>query len=412
MTQQQFRGPWMGPPGLPPTHYIDNRIYTDAGIFDEEQRKIFAGGWKLVCHDSEIPNPGDYRTAKVAGVQLVIVRDKAMRVRAFFNTCPHRGAELVRDPQGNLGRGFQCFYHLWTFNLEGRCTGITRPTGYQQCGLRTEDVGLRVVRTEVVCGLVFVSLKDDVEEIETYLGDALPHIKEYVGAVELEVIHHHSAVIKSNWKLWNDNNSELYHEFLHVFNRKTSISDPGYNKRHWHIFRSGHSLIEQGNMQYGNWGLDTRSEGVFPGIRPNGVLVMTLFPDVLINIRATIMRLDTMTPLSPGETLVEWRGLGFKSDTPEIRAMRIRHHNQVWGPAGKNLPEDIAAVESQWRNMVHGASRYSIIAREENLQPQDDSNVRAFYQEWGRRAGYWPHNFEAPRDLTVIESLSQRAIHA
>ena len=127
------------------------------------------------------------------------------------------------------------------------------------------------------------------------------------------------------------------------------------------------------------------------------MMVMTVFPDIMINVRATVMRLDTITPVAPDRTIVEFRGLGVKSDSEAQREERIRHHNQVWGPAGRNLPEDIAAVESQQKAMAAGAFRYSIYAREEELRPHDDSNLRAFYQEWGRRVGRWPHDPDAVR---------------
>ena len=55
-----------------------------------------------------------------------------------------------------------------------------------------------------------------------------------------------------------------------------------------------------------------------------------------------------------------------------------------WGPAGRNLPEDIIAVEAQWECMDADVVRYSILAREEDLNPTDDANLRAYYQEWGR----------------------------
>jgi hypothetical protein len=122
------------------------------------------------------------------------------------------------------------------------------------------------------------------------------------------------------------------------------------------------------------------------------MVVMLLFPDVMINVRSTVMRVDTQIPLDVGRTRIEWRGLGLKSDTADMRSMRVRHHNQVWGPCGRNLPEDIVAVECQWKNMASGASRYNFIAREEDLRPQDDGNLRAFYQEWGRRLGRLPND--------------------
>ena len=135
-----------------------------------------------------------------------------------------------------------------------------------------------------------------------------------------------------------------------------------------------------------------------PGMQPDALLVMLLFPDVMINVRATVMRLDTITPVAPDRTIVEWRGLGLKSDDEKQRQIRTRHHNQVWGPAGRNLPEDISAVEAQQSSMANGAFRYSIYAREEELRPHDDSNLRSFYQEWGRRTGRWPHDSGANRE--------------
>ena len=385
---------WDEPPPLPRTHYLDNRIYSDPAVFAAEQETIFAGGWKFVCHESELPTVGDYKVLKVAGKSIVTVRGEDRTIRSFFNTCAHRGAELVRDLRGNLSKGFLCFYHLWTYDLRGRNTFMTRPEGYVPCGLRHEDVGLREVRTESILGLVFVSLKDDVEPLRVYLGGILDHLVEHLGPAELEVFHHHSCNLDANWKLWNDNNTEVYHEFLHVLNRTTAILQPGYHDRKWHLYPHGHATCGQAITRYEAVGLEERADYLIPGMQPSGIIAICIFPDVMILVRGTVVRIDSMTPLGPGCTLLEGRGLGVKGDMPDIRAMRIEHHNQVWGPAGRNLAEDIAAVELQQRNISHGAACYSIIAREEDRRPQDDCNLRAYYQEWGRRIGRWPHNID------------------
>ncbi len=397
MTTQSTKRRWDQPPPLPSTHYVDNRIYTDPDIFRDEQRQLFAGGWKLICHESELPRTGDYRVFTVAGMSIVMVRGGDGQIRSFLNTCAHRGAELVRELRGNVGRGFTCFYHLWTYDLEGRNTGMTRPEGYRNCGLRHEDVSLRSVRTECVAGLVFVSLNDAVEPLRVYLDGMLGRLEQHLGGVRFEVFHHHSAVIQANWKLWNENNTEVYHEFLHVLNRRTMIEQPGYHDRTWNLYRNGHATPNQVDSRYEAVGLEERAEHLLPGLRPSGLMPMAIFPDVLVIVRGTVMRIDTMTPLEPGRTLVEWRGLAPVDDSPEVRDMRVRHHNQVWGPAGRNLAEDVAAVESQQRNAANGASRYSIIAREEDSRPHDDCNLRAYYQEWGRRVGRWAHDIGAPR---------------
>ena len=389
---------WERPPSVPPTHYVDNRIFTDPDIFAEEQEAIFAGGWKLICHESELPENGSYRALTLGGKPLLIVRGQDGEIRTFFNVCPHRGAPLVRDERGTFGKRMQCFYHLWTYDLAGQCTGITRPVGYEPVGIQKEDISLRPVRTELIGGLVFVSINDDVETLDEFLGPIADYIRLHLPDDEpLEVFHLHRAEIQSNWKLWVDNNSEQYHEYLHVLNRKTGMAQPGYHERRWHLFPNSHNIIDQMALNYGEANLEARSQGLMPGMNPDALMVMLLFPDIMINVRATVMRLDTITPVAPDRTIVEWRGLGLKSDTPEQREERVRHHNQVWGPAGRNLPEDVAAVESQQKAMTAGAFKYSIYAREEELRPHDDSNLRAFYQEWGRRVGRWAHDPDASR---------------
>jgi len=389
---------WERPPSLPPTHYVDNSIFTDAEIFAEEQEHIFLGGWKLIGHESELPEPGSYRSLTLGGRPLLVVRGMDDQIRTFFNVCPHRGAPLARDERGTFKKRMQCFYHLWSFDLEGKCTGITRPVGYEPVDLKKEDMGLRPVLTELFRGLIFVSIREDVEPLRDFLGPIAENIGLHFTEEEpLEVFHYHRSEIRTNWKLWVDNNSEQYHEYLHVLNRKTGLAQPNYHERRWHLHPNSHNVIDQTAMNYSDAGLEKRSEGLMPGMIPDALMVMLLFPDVMINIRATVMRLDTITPLAPDRTIVEWRGLGLKSDTEAQRELRIKHHNQVWGPAGRNLPEDVEAVESQYAAMANGAFKYSIYAREEELRPHDDSNLRAFYQEWGRRVGRWPHDPNAAR---------------
>ena len=349
MTQERISR-WEEPPPLPSSHYVDNRLFTDTVLFEEERERIFAGGWKLVCHESEVPDPGSYRSFTLADRPLLVVRGLDGEIRTFFNICAHRGAPLARDEKRHLRKtGMQCFYHLWTYDLEGHCTGITRPVGYEAVGLSRKDISLRPVRTSVLGGLIFVSIKDDVEPLEQFLGPMADHIRlHFPDGQPLEVFHYHRAEFRANWKLWVDNNSEQYHEFLHVLNRKTGLAQPDYHERRWHLYPNSHNVIDQGAMNYGNIGLEGRTEGLMPGLQPDALLVMLLFPDVMINVRATVMRIDTITPLAPDRTIVEWRGLGLKADSEEERARRIRQHNQVWGtrgpqPAGRHCCCGIAA---------------------------------------------------------------------
>jgi methanesulfonate monooxygenase large subunit len=385
-------------PNLPDTHYIDNRIYTDEQIFRDEQAHIFGKVWQFVCHESEVAMPGDFRCTQVAGKPVIIVRGQDGQIRAFFNVCRHRGAEVVREESGHAS-DFTCFYHHWSYRLDGTLQSVAKPAGYEAVKLDTAQLGLVPVRAELVAGLVFACLDPDAPSLREFLGGICEPFLQPLGTVPMEVFHFHKAIIHTNWKLWQDNNSERYHSMLHASNRKTLPWVMGKTSpMKLRIFPNGHSGYwsdGEATVNYEKGGYTGVTGGSLPGMRDNEMRVANLFPDLMINIRSNVVRLDRMVPLDAGRTLVEWRGLGVKGDDEDMRAMRLRHHNMFWGPAGRNLPEDVLAVESQMRAIRSDAVRYSILAREEDMNPTDDANLRAYYQEWGRRMGRSPSHADA-----------------
>src|SRR3712207_7658332 len=75
----------------------------------------------LACHESELPEPNDYRPYHhPAGVNLIVVRGEDDRVRSFFNVCPHRGNTILYSPSGNAKR-MTCIFHAWSFDAQGNC---------------------------------------------------------------------------------------------------------------------------------------------------------------------------------------------------------------------------------------------------------------------------------------------------
>jgi len=216
-----------------------------------------------------------------------------------------------------------------------------------------------------------------------------------LAGVKLDVFHFHKGEVATNWKLWQDNNSERYHALLHAINRKTMPWVTGKaSPMRLRLFDNGHSGYwsdGEATVDYAAGGYARVTGGALPGMRADEMRVINLFPDTMINIRSNVIRIDRMVPLAPGRTLVEWRGLGAATNSDAMRAEQLRHHNMFWGPAGRNLPEDLIAVEAQWAGMSADVVRYSILAREEDLNPTDDANVRAYYREWARRMGRRPN---------------------
>ena len=378
---------WAERPKLPPTHFVDPAIYTDEGIFAQEQERIFADSWFIACHESEVPQKYDFRTfAHPAGKNLVIVRGEDMQVRAFYNVCPHRGNTIVYNPAGNA-KHLVCIFHAFAFNSHGECVDIPRETAGYQDRICKADLGLRQVRSDVgYGGFVYVNLDDNAGLLKDFINSALDDMMPSLEAEPLDVFSFHRAEVDTNFKLWHDTNSEFYHDYMHYHNRQTSMMQPGYFERRYTAYPNGHARVGDQVVHYEAYeGFAGRSLS-FPKMTLNAWKMVDLFPGMTYNLRGSSLRVDTVIPVSPTKVFIEYRGLGLRSDTPKDRAQRIRDYNSIWGPFGRNLHEDLLGVQGQGRAMNHGQT-YIIQGREEDSTIHDEIGMRHFYAEWSKRMG-------------------------
>jgi len=380
---------WAERPKFPPTHYVDTRLYTDPEIFEEERRKIFDHTWIIACHESELAAPYDYRTFRHPGGQnLVVVRGDDQVFRAFYNICPHRGNVLVQQPAGNA-RALTCIFHAWTFDCRGSSTGIARRKEGFQDRLDAADVGLRAVRATVgYGGFVWVNLDDEAEPLASFIGSALDILAPHISA-PLEVFHYQQVVVDTNFKLWHDTNSEFYHDYMHYFNRVTGMQQPGYFERRYTPFANGHASVGSMQVQYDRYDGSSERKVGWPGLAPGGWLLVDIFPGMTFNLRTSVIRVDTVIPLAPNKVLIELRGLGLAGDTAEERAARVRDHNAIWGPFGRNLHEDLLGVRGQGKAMRDGStgSRWVLHGREEDNTIHDEVGMRHYYATWSHFMG-------------------------
>ncbi|MGH8669588.1 MAG: aromatic ring-hydroxylating oxygenase subunit alpha, partial [Burkholderiales bacterium] len=315
------------------------------------------------------------------------IRGDDGRVRAFYNICPHRGNTILYDPAGNARR-MTCIFHQWSFDSRGNCVDISRAEqGYQE-RFRKEDAGMREVKCEVAYGgFVWVNLTDDCVPLREFIGGALDILDPYMQQ-PMELFHYHKARVRTNFKLWHDTNSEFYHDFLHYFNRITGMMQPGYFDRKYTGFPNGHATVGSMQIQYDKYeGSKERGVG-WPGLASGGWYMVDLFPGMTYNLRTSVMRIDTAIPLGPNEVLIEFRGLGLKSDSEAQRRQRVFDHNMIWGPFGRNLHEDLLGVHGQGRAMRRGTdSRWVLQGREEGSTIHDEVGMRHYYAEWSKRMG-------------------------
>jgi methanesulfonate monooxygenase large subunit len=391
---------WNHKPNPNAIEWVDSRIYTDEAIFEQELEKIWKRVWVLACHESELPKAYDFRTLTVAREPIVICRGEDDRIRAFLNVCPHRANLIVRAPAGSFEKGepsgnpkrMTCMFHGWQFDMKGNCVEIPRcKQGYQD-RLDKKDAGLRELRCEVgYGGFVWITLNDDAVPLAEFIGPALDFMKAELETEPLEVFHYHKAIIDSNYKLWHDTNSEFYHDYMHYHNRVTSMMQPGYFDRKYTAFPNGHCSVGSMEVKYEAYKGFKGRDLSFPGMPLNGWKMVDLFPGYTYNIRGSSLRIDTMTPLGPNKVMIEFRGLGLKKDTPEERLRRIRDHNTIWGPFGRNLHEDLLGITGQGAAMRPGQEPRRVLhGRHEDHTIHDEIGMRHYYAEWQRMTGISP----------------------
>jgi phenylpropionate dioxygenase-like ring-hydroxylating dioxygenase large terminal subunit len=181
--------------------------YTDPEFLALEMAHMWKKAWVYACHLDEIPEPGHFLLFSRLGSPILIVHGKDGEVRAFYNTCAHRGAPLVKDACGKV-EGLVCQYHGWTYGLDGRLLNLRDKRDFK--GLDLSCHALAAVRCERLGNFIFVTEDRDAQPLLEHLG----HIPWYFAELKPEqtrFVHKKSYHVKCNVKVLLDAFLEVYH---------------------------------------------------------------------------------------------------------------------------------------------------------------------------------------------------------
>ncbi len=189
---------------------IPAEAYTSPEYFEKERENIFKKTWMMVGREQEIPEPGDYfqKPISILNANLIVVRGKDGIVRAFHNSCRHRGNQVCYEQHGNT-KFFSCGFHGWVYDNMGKLVHVTDRDRFFD--LDEATLALAPIATETWNGFIFVNAEPEPEQnLKDYLGGLGEQLDGYPFDKMVQ-IGKWSAQVKCNWKVFIDAFHELYH---------------------------------------------------------------------------------------------------------------------------------------------------------------------------------------------------------
>jgi p-cumate 2,3-dioxygenase subunit alpha len=396
---------------------VSRQAFVDPAILDAERAGIFDKCWLYLGHSSEVSQPSDFLTRQVGGRGILFARDSTGTLRAMLNTCPHRGAQVCREKQGNA-MSFRCFYHGWTFALDGTLRSQPGETSYaEDFKERSTSSMQHVPRFESYRDFNFICFDRNAESLAAYLGPA----REYLDIICDQAEEGMAIVggsqeysIRANWKLLTENSIDGYHA---VTTHATYLDylkncDGGLAKVAFdgsaRDLGHGHAVLEY-KAPWGRpvaqwipaWGERGKEEvsRLFDGLvdrfgkeRADRIATFNrnlfIFPNLVVNdIMAVTVR--TYYPAAPDFMTISAWALAPREESEWARKYRLFNFLEFLGPGGFATPDDVEALEQCQRGYRnYGEARWNDISKgmgKEKPSYDDELQMRVFWSRWNEQ---------------------------
>ncbi len=406
------------------TFRVHTSAYTDERIFQEEMSKVFAKTWIYVGHESEIPDPGDFKTSHIGLQPVIVSRAETGEVHVMVNRCVHRGAVVCRESKGNA-KEFNCPYHGWVYSNDGKLIAVSErrePGGYSDKFQQPEGL-FKLPRVQSYRGFIFASFNADVVELETYLGRAKDVIDRKLNlSPSGEIVVRSKPFVvryQGNWKFQAENIVDAYH-FLHTHKGFVNLQakfgdttgDFGVHKggsvkemrkvrflgATWNC-AYGHGILEnaskdpdsylQGDFaDYYKSVMEQHGEEAFAWLVGKGAA--SIFPSLgLIH-----HQIRTWRPIAPDITEVTIYPYELKDAPEAFNEGMLRSQERFYGPAGHGAADDVdifarnqqglSANAVDWLILERGLDTDEVIGGDVRGLPASEAPQRALWREWTR----------------------------
>jgi phenylpropionate dioxygenase-like ring-hydroxylating dioxygenase large terminal subunit len=296
-------------------------LYHDPEFFAAEKKTFLRAAPQVVCHVSEIPAAGDWRTIEYLGESVIAIRGDDGAVRALANVCRHRGSRLV-DGNSGCARVLTCPYHGWSYARDGRLVGVPHRSEYP--GLQPERLGLFPVALEQWHGFLFVTLEPGApsvaEMMAPYEDEVAPYRFEELRAIGRVTLRPRPL----NWKTIADN----YSDGLHI-----PVGHPGLTRlfgknyrieANTHVDRMEGDLVDRESANPSERAYQRLLPAVdhLPASHRRKWLYYKLFPNVAFDLYPDQVDFMQFLPVSATETVIREISYALPDDRREMTAAR------------------------------------------------------------------------------------------
>ncbi|MGH7806028.1 MAG: aromatic ring-hydroxylating oxygenase subunit alpha, partial [Candidatus Binatia bacterium] len=310
---------------------VPRELYEDPDLFPLEIERIFRGPiWHVVAHRAEIPRPHDFKTAFVGDVPIIVNHGDDGQVRAFLNSCAHRGTMVETRLRGSAP-GFHCPYHRWSYDTKGCLTQCPGQEDFPEYFHR-EDFGLKSVRVAEHYGLIFVTLHPDTPPLADYLGPVADPLRDALGGDgRLKLLGYQKVVYDCNWKVYVDQDG--YHPpLLHA----------AFRLLNWQGGKGSITSTDDANTAFvyetapykDNGFLKDASVAEVRGKNKRGGRVISLFPLSILTDHLDVLNPRFAHPVDERHTEVHFAYFAHEDDDPDYLQHRVRQSANLLGPSG------------------------------------------------------------------------------
>lgn len=283
---------------LPASWYVSPEVYA------AERERVFARSWICVGREDRIAAPGDFFVAEPAGENLIVTRDSAGAVHAFYNVCRHRGTRMCETASGRFHGSIQCPYHAWTYGLDGALK-VARNMA-EVPGFDRTDYPLKQAAVALWEGFVFVNLDPQPEPFDQTFAAIIGRFADWdIGSLRAARTIHYD--IACNWKLVFQNYSECYHcPLVHPQLDKLSPSDSGRNDLSEGAVLGGFSELRSHGASLTTSGHTNRPPlGTVSGVNIDRIYYYTIFPSMLLSLHPDYVMVHYVKPVAIDRTHIE-----------------------------------------------------------------------------------------------------------